>query len=302
MAPQGMPNIMEALANIARQNTTAAQSNANVPATAPSYVAPGAGAGPSGSISIPGMPPLPYASAPPTQPSSQPMSMHALPFSVPPAAQPTYPPAQAPLGALPTGATGLASTFMPGYPGASAPPPPVAAPAAGAALPLDPKVQQQLALITTLMSQGLPADQITKIVQQVMATSATPAAASAPQPGQQNGSYPGLGAAPSWDSGRDSNGHNSMRSPRQNRGRSRSRSPRGWDARNSPRGRGNDRGYEYGRSEDRDYRQRSPADRREPSLPSQEPQEVQKWVDYDPTLPSGSIKVFSRTLFVGGVT
>jgi protein NRD1 len=28
----------------------------------------------------------------------------------------------------------------------------------------------------------------------------------------------------------------------------------------------------------------------------------EKWVEFDPTLPAGHIKVLSRTLFVGGVT
>ena len=38
-----------------------------------------------------------------------------------------------------------------------------------------------------------------------------------------------------------------------------------------------------------------------PSPPDDLPT-MEKWVEFDPTLPSGSIKVLSRTLFVGGVT
>lgn len=60
-----------------------------------------------------------------------------------------------------------------------------------------------------------------------------------------------------------------------------------------------------GRHDDRrggDYRQRSPHGRRgrSPSPPHDHSQ-GEKWIEYDPTLPSGHIKVYSRTLFVGGV-
>jgi protein NRD1 len=50
-----------------------------------------------------------------------------------------------------------------------------------------------------------------------------------------------------------------------------------------------------------DYRQRSPRGRRGDS-PVREPLQTEKWVEYDNSLPNGSIKVYSRTLFVGGVT
>lgn len=50
-----------------------------------------------------------------------------------------------------------------------------------------------------------------------------------------------------------------------------------------------------------DYRQRSPRRHgRSPSPPNDFQQE--KWVEFDPSLPAGHIKVLSRTLFVGGVT
>ncbi len=50
-----------------------------------------------------------------------------------------------------------------------------------------------------------------------------------------------------------------------------------------------------------EYRQRSPQGRRNESpVGDQFPQD--KWVEYDNNMPSGSIKVYSRTLFVGGVT
>ncbi len=296
---------MEALANIARQNTTAAQSNANVPAHAPSYPAPSNGTAMPGSISIPGMPPPPFGGAP-HQPSSQPVNVPALPFSLPPA-QPTYPSAPAPLGVMPAGTSSLPNPYVPGY---SAPPPlaavpaapPAAAPAPAAAAPgmqIDPKMQQQLALITTLMAQGLPG---------------RPDHQDRSAGNGHRSSRSGISASPGWRVsqfrpcfmgwGHDRSGHDSVRSPRQNRGRSRSRSPRGWGSRDSPRGRHNDRGFDYG-DHDRagEYRQRSPAGEHRGQSPSdQEPDPAQKWVDYDPALPNGSIKVYSRTLFVGGVT
>jgi len=49
------------------------------------------------------------------------------------------------------------------------------------------------------------------------------------------------------------------------------------------------------------YRQRSPAGNRG-FTPEDEPEPQDKWVEYDNSLPNGSIKVLSRTLFVGGVT
>jgi len=49
-----------------------------------------------------------------------------------------------------------------------------------------------------------------------------------------------------------------------------------------------------------DYRQRSPPARR--GSPDREPFPQEKWVEYDKTLPNGCIRVYSRTLFVGGVT
>jgi len=49
-----------------------------------------------------------------------------------------------------------------------------------------------------------------------------------------------------------------------------------------------------------EYRQRSPHGRHGDS--PHEPSQQDKWVEYDNNLPSGSIKVYSRTLFVGGVT
>ncbi|KAH8888197.1 hypothetical protein GQ53DRAFT_654439 [Thozetella sp. PMI_491] len=297
-AIQGMPNIMEALANIARQNTTAAQANAGLAATAPPFTAPSSGLVQPAPVSIPSQPQLPYLGM--TQSLQPPVNVTAPAYSLPAPPPSTYAPVPAqglPLqGGMSAGGSSIPSVFPPG--------------------PQAPAGAQQLALITTLVSQGIPPDQVTKIVQQVMAN-APPGGVPGPaaQLGQPGG-YPTSGAA-AWDAGRDlhdRNGRDPMRSPRQSRGRSRSRSPRGWDSRDSPRSRGNDHGLEsgrVGRPDDRDrgrggrgsdYRQRSPAGRRDQSPPGQELQEGPRWIEYDPSLPSGSIKVLSRTLFVGGVT
>lgn len=51
-----------------------------------------------------------------------------------------------------------------------------------------------------------------------------------------------------------------------------------------------------------EYRQRSPPGRRAQSTPDRDPGQGDKWVEIDNSIPNGSIKVYSRTLFVGGVT
>jgi protein NRD1 len=299
-----MPNIMEALANIARQNATAAQSNPSVAA------------------------PAPVSAPPPAPPYSAAVASHShsnMPY-FPPTSQPGVPPVnyQAP-------------------PPLAFPPPAQAAPAPAPALPVQPPApggvgnqpnafaanNPTVQLVAALAAQGIPIDKIASVIQLMGQGGAAPAAAppapqvppvpQMPQPAQTGYAAPppagahGSGPAP-WevsrpDESRDRNGyHDSMRSPGRPRGRSRSRSPRGWDARGSPRTR-NDRGFEYGR-DDRDhgrggrmpdYRQRSPP-RRGPPSPEPEPTQKEKWVEYDNTLPPGTIKVYSRTLFVGGVT
>lgn len=317
--PPPMPNILETLANIARQNTaSSAQSNPSVPAPAPAP-APAAAPTPAYSTSGPysngvipptqmpvqAQPGLPYL--PTTQPAVQPVNVPAaLPFAFPPPAQ------GAPVAQIPApGALNAAS---------------------------NPASNTAIQLFAALAAQGMPLDKITAVVQQLLGQGGGVPGAVPPQVPQP--ALPGYAGAPpvaptlagaAWDAPRpddlrDRNGyHDSIRSPGRLRGRSRSRSPRrGWEPR-SPRSRGNDRGPDYGRNnspgrgrhDDRDrererdrdrgrmaeYRQRSPQSRRGLSPPDRDsyPQE-QKWVEYDSTLPSGCIKVYSRTLFVGGVT
>lgn len=299
---------MEALANIARQNTTAAQGNTSVPAPTTTFPPPAAPA--PGTLGG-GM--LPYAAQPPqanipfqptTQQAAPPVNVPTLPFAYPPQAQ------QPGHVALPGALNGVAGQAG-GFP--SNPPPPVAAPNAAS---FDPKLQQQLVLIQTLAAQGIPIEKITSIITQMAGNNAAAPAAAPPQiPQPTQSSYaappPGHWQPPRPDESRDRNAYNDpARSPNRQRGRSRSPG-RHWDTRDSPRGRGNDRGYDYGRNSPPgrgrdgrvgDYRQRSPAGRRGQSPHDRELLDSEKWIEFDPTLENGSIKVLSRTLFVGGVT
>ncbi|KAI1135296.1 hypothetical protein F5Y05DRAFT_178215 [Hypoxylon sp. FL0543] len=303
------PNaIMEALANIARQNTTAAPANNALPAPTSTYSVPPA------QTSATQPPVLPLGQTYPLIPYSTPQPVHVpgMPYPFP---QPG--PVQVP---TPTPSVPVSSQ-APGFPGA--PQGAVAAPASG----VDPSVQQQIMLIKLLADQGVPLDKIPAIIATMQSNSVAlpgtvpPASGASPVVGQPP--Y----AAGAWGQGGfqpvDSRDHDyqQVRSPNRYRNRSRSRSPqRHWDARDSPRGR-SDREYGgygrnspgLGRMDDRDrrargndYRQRSPGRRgRSPSPPhgfTQPPPPTTKWVDYDRTIPQGHIKVLSRTLFVGGVT
>ncbi|EHK15997.1 uncharacterized protein TRIVIDRAFT_39580 [Trichoderma virens Gv29-8] len=306
-APNGS-SILEALANIARQNTSAAPSNQSLPAPAASYSMPSAASNaPPASATPPGLSQALASAIPQLQPhqsyppAAQPVNVSSLPFSL------TQMLGQNAPSAMPASASNPSNP----YAAASAAPP-----AGGAGL--DPNVQQQIMLIKALADQGVPFDKIPALIQSMTAATGTggfPASQPpAPVPAAQ-GTFPSAqqpwataASGPAPDQGYQ----DSVRSPRY-RGRSRSRSPeRGWNARGSPRG-----GREYGRNspprgrmDDRDrngrggndYRQRSPRGRhgRSPSPPQELQQE--KWVEFDPTLPSGHIKVLSRTLFVGGVT
>jgi protein NRD1 len=302
-ANQAVPNIiLDKLASIARQNASSAQSNpslaaqapASAPPTAPAFSIPGGL--PSSAVmqpapvpvqGQPGMPFLPTSQAP-----AQPVNVPGLPFAFPPAPPPAAP------GAIPP-------------------------PQNGSSNPTAATVQ----LVAALAAQGMPIDKIASVIQMMGQTGAIPPAAppQMPQPTQTGYAAPHLagGAAPGpapWkaprpDDTRDRGGyHDGTRSPNRPRGRSRSRSPSRWDNRGSPRPRGNDRSFDYGRpgspgrgrADDRrghmpEYRQRSPRGRHGDS-PGREAPQQEKWVEYDNNVASGSIKVYSRTLFVGGVT
>ncbi|CZT48864.1 related to RNA binding protein NRD1 protein [Rhynchosporium secalis] len=207
--------------------------------------------------------------------------------------------------------------------------------------PLDPAVQQQLMLIKALSDQGLSADKIAGIIA-AMGSQAPPlpGAGGIPPPLPLAAQNQNAIAQNSWggkpDQSRDYNGYNneSIRSPQSRfQRRSRSRSPKPeWNARDSPASRRrDDQNFDYDRgspggnrdSDDRgrggraggrgngigtgtgngnEYRQRSPIRRGQSPSPPGSSNGPDKWVGHDSTIPRGSIKVLSRTLFVGGVT
>lgn len=301
---------MEALANIARQNATTAQSNTGipgpVPTPTPAYPLPSAYsniAAPVTSVTPqqPGLPFLPTA-----PPAATPVNMSQMPQM--PQMQYQFPPQQAqqPQAAALAQALSMAT----GFPNNAVPP---------SMTHLDPKVQQQLVLVQTLAAQGLTYDKIASVMAVMglhpAAAAAPPASIPPPQQmPQPTSSYAAPWEAPKHDESRDNRNayRDPLRSPKA-RGRSRSRSPaRGWEPQNRDRGYNNNFGHDSpqggrggrGGHDDRgrdNYRQRSPA-RGRGFTPEEEPEPQDKWVEYDTSLPNGTIKVFSRTLFVGGVT
>lgn len=307
-AASGAPSdIMEALKKIAQQNSSIAPSNNAVPALTPasdSYYVRSASAQQNGAAQQQ-PPPLPVTQSQPAFPFSAapPPSVNpAMPFAYPPSA-----PAPAHVPAYPV----TASNQPGGFPGIAAIPPPVPG--------VDPAAAQQVQLIQLLAQQGIPAENIPALLAAFQNNNMPSVTQPAPVSGAPGGPLP---YSNSWgqDQSRSDmpqNRNYGGRSPNRYQNRSRSRSPaRHWGSRDSPRGR-TDRGHGgYGREspaqgrDDRagwggDYRQRSPPGRRGRS-PSpnryDQPQPGQKWIEFDRSLPSGHIKVLSRTLFVGGVT
>ncbi|UKZ56231.1 hypothetical protein TrVGV298_010064 [Trichoderma virens] len=268
-APNGS-SILEALANIARQNTSAAPSNQSLPAPAASYSMPSAASNaPPASATPPGLSQALASAIPQLQPhqsyppAAQPVNVSSLPFSL------TQMLGQNAPSAMPASASNPSNP----YAAASAAPP-----AGGAGL--DPNVQQQIMLIKALADQGVPFDKIPALIQSMTAATGTggfPASQPpAPVPAAQ-GTFP------------------SAQQP--------------WATAAS--GPAPDQGYQ-----DSDVWMIETAMAEgamitasvalvdamdEVLLPPQELQQ-EKWVEFDPTLPSGHIKVLSRTLFVGGVT
>lgn len=295
-------SILEALANMARQTSSAPSATPNLPAPTASYNMPAAGLPQPVSSSLAQAQAQPPVSYPPV---SQPVNVSSLPFALP------QMPGQSASGAMPTNPSSSAPNPFASLAGAM--------PAAGATGPgLDPNVQQQILLIKALADQGVPFDKIPALISSMTSGASGPASAAAPQPPIPAPHNPYAAAQP-WvapqvnaDESRDRAFQDGVRSPPRYHGRSRSRSPdRGWGARGSPRG-GRDR-FDYGRDspnrgrhEERrggDYRQRSPPGRRgrSPDVSLDHPP-TEKWIEYDHSMPSGHIKVLSRTLFVGGVT
>ncbi|KAK5997850.1 Rpb7-binding protein seb1 [Cladobotryum mycophilum] len=295
-APNGS-SILEALANIARQNTTTGPGTQSIPAPAAPYSMPPAIASPINpglpqpvASSISHIQPQSHQSYPPT---SQPVNVPSLPFSL------TQMLGQnAPQAAVP-------SASNPHNPYAAA------APAPGSA-GLDPNVQQQIMLIKALADQGVPFDKIPALIQSMTGGTAPggyPAAQPpAPLPAAQ-GTFPG-GQQP-WGPGsalpdpmRDQNYQDGVRSP--------------LDIVADPgRGHQTEAGALRATPLEVDVivltmvvvtHPRVVALMIEIAVEATTIANVvrrdvmDKWVEFDPTLPAGHIKVLSRTLFVGGVT
>jgi len=166
-----------------------------------------------------------------------------------------------------------------------------------------PDAQATLQLVQLMAQQGIPPDQWAAALQVLNTQKGATPFPPPPMPGQN-----AFGQPPQ---SRDRDGH--TRSPQDGRRRSRSPeygrrgervgrpvSPGPDRARNGSDGRNDRRGNEY--------RQRSPVGRRRrsPSPPQNQAQDLpppgDKFMEFDPNMPKDSIKVLSRTLFVGGVT
>ncbi|KAL3417674.1 RNA-binding protein [Phlyctema vagabunda] len=297
--PAAVPSILEALANIARQNTSASS-------VVPSNQAQGA----SQNVSNAQNNPAQHAGALNPLPA---YSQYPPPVNANYTSQMAYDVAQPPT-------SNQANAWLPAS-NLVAPP---TAPAV-----LDSSTAM---LIQILAERGLNPDQISDIVN---GKNGLPPAAVAAAPSQFPFQNAGQNATPNGQNGqnghemrypdsRDHAGHyerEPMRSPRLRR-RSRSPSPsRIWNARNSPTSRRREElGHDYGRGRDsldrdrddervgggrgrgNEYRQRSPARRgHSPPRNWDSYSSGHKWIEYDRSLPAGHIKVLSRTLFVGGV-
>lgn len=303
-APPAVPaNIMETLANIARQNANNTSSasaavppaSAHAPVSGP-YAASGPPSNPTAPLSFMNPTQSGMSYMPTTQPIVPPVNPPSLPF-IPPQPQTTP---------LPNfGAQNGMANLLSGMPGAAPTMP------AGATDP----TALQVALIQQLIQKGLPPDQIAAVVK-ALAGSNTAAPANAAPVAQPNQGYqlPPNGNN-GWAPQRPDDPLDGRSPTNRNRGRSRSRSPgRHWDARDSPRSRDERRFGDYGRNspnrdryDERDrsraYRQRSPPGRhgQSPRHDEMPAFQQQKWIGHEPNLPSNHIKVLSRTLFVGGV-
>jgi protein NRD1 len=293
------PSILQALANLARQNTTAPSTTSAQPQDN-SYNVSNA-----------------HNNA-----AQQAPALNQT-ISFPPVSQPVNVPATF----QPQGSSNGAQNFVSNQtnPNPYAVVPPVVPPAA-----LDPALQQQLLFVKALADQGLTPEQIQGVLARMGqglpmlgagGLPPPPQFAAQQQPQNQNQNVQngwGSNGASRPDAPRDRNGYHdreAVRSPpNRYRQRSRSRSPpRGWNARDSPASRRHDepnnydfdrnsparnRGDERGRGgrggRGNDYRQRSPPRRGRSPTPPRSRGAGQKWIDHDPTISKGSIKGRTR--------
>ena len=182
---------------------------------------------------------------------------------------------------------------------------------------LDPTLQQQLLLIKALADQGIPTDRIPEIIRTMMSGQGPSTGIGGTHPpapmqfaAQNQNQILQTGWSTRSDESRDRNGYpEPVRSPQGRFGgrRSRSRSPRAWNSRDSPasrrleeqnfeydrespgRNRGDDRGRGRG-GRGNDYRQRSPPRRGRSPTPPRSNGNANKWIGHDATLGQGKIK------------
>lgn len=307
--------IMEALANLARQNNAppaqpAAPAHVPPPAVAPaqSYPAPQPAAPFAGNLSSLLSSLAKNSATPPqAQPQTQPPSYQAPQHQAPSANGATYPlngaSYQYPPAAPGYGSNGANNYSHPPAPAPAVPTPP------GPPGSLNPDMQQQVMLIKALADQGVPFDKIPALIQTMQAAGALPPAggSSAMQPSASQSSYgapqTSYSAPQGWNAQQPGA---SARSPDRYGQRSRSRSPgrRYGAGQGGHRDGFEDRRYEDPRARASEYRQRSPIGRRQGGGDPMNPpahRGQDKWVEHDRSLPADHIRVFSRTLFVGGV-
>lgn len=231
-----------------------------------------------------------------------------------------------PLAALLAGG-GLAQHQQPPQQPAYGMPPQPPQPAPG--MPgVDPNMMKQLAILQQLKAMNVPQEQWATLLPFMMSQAMPPqpgAAAAMPMPNTQGQFPPMQYGGVQADQSRD--GYETIRSPG-GRERRRSRSP-GYGRRDEspPRRRDSptygrygeeqrDAGRRGGRERERGGRnrnrspdrfRRSPSPRRQASAPTGSGNDtdwgyIPRNMSIDPTLPKDSIRVYSRTLFVGGVT
>lgn len=195
------------------------------------------------------------------------------------------------------------------------PPPPAANPIAALSSLLPPHIlgnpqalTQVLTLFQDLAKAGIPQEQWGPVITALYPAQPAPTAAPAWQPPQQNengnrnGGFDSFGAYNNQGGRRDRSrspdfGHNRNvpgRRPSPVYGTYDAAAASGADGYQDDGGRGRGKGG-------RQYRQRTPP--RNGGLDNLIPGSIApKWTDIDPTIAPGSIKVLSRTLFVGGAT
>ncbi|KAH6678883.1 hypothetical protein F5X68DRAFT_34983 [Plectosphaerella plurivora] len=287
---QGSNAIMEALAKLTSQATSTASQPPPLYASPPIQVAPLLPP-PQAPVAIPSnlvnlLSSLAKQTTPvQAQPPFFPPQNYQTPVAPQPVAPQSHMPYPYPNAAPAYGNNGLGAYPTPAAPAAN-PPPAGGFPA---------NMQDQVKLIKALADQGIPFDQIPAVIQKMQAAGSIPIAG-APGGPQQPSLQP-YGSTPAWGQTSDM-ARSSERSSR----RSRSRSPgRRRDGRQDHMG---DRRFNDSHgSRGSEYRQRSPVGHRQGGDPMNPPAHrgEDKWVEYDRTLPEGNIRVFSRTLFVGGV-